>query len=239
MSAGVGTGHVQHSRPALIGTAAAPAVGRHRTRRWGTSRPVLAEHTQFEADTTCGPRCVHFILDRNDIRVTFDELAEKIQGAGRSTGSSLAAMERALNKRGVHTRAITLDRGERLDSSEPAILHWAADRPGGLGHFVVQLPVNDPDHPLVWAGLGGWQTGPAGDLAARRTGTVLLTSRTPFNPDTRPVVTGSLHRLQPGALGSVILLTLWTSVLVRGECRRLRATSQPAVPLVARQEGSP
>lgn len=130
------------------------------------------------ADMFCGPRCVQFVLAHFGRQEELYDLIEEIQERDWRRGSSLASIDRALRRRGLHTAALRISDEAIIRCQEPAIVHLRGRAPSDLGHFVVQIPSCARDETSFWCGLSGVQTLPLAEACAARSGAVLLTSAT-------------------------------------------------------------
>lgn len=120
----------------------------------------------------CGPVCVQFILEYFGIHENLVAVAAET-AANDVTGSSLANLQRAIERHGLHTYAISINDDLDLRWSGPAIVHFspAAD----LGHFVVQLPSDAGGDCSIVDHQGIHNCTPSA-LAKMRSGAVLLVS---------------------------------------------------------------
>jgi Peptidase C39 family len=131
------------------------------------------------ADFVCGPRCVQYVLRHFGLSADLSDLIHEMQWPEIERGTNLVAIQEALQKRGVFTRAVRVGTDVELRWPHPVIVHLsAADQE--IGHFVVQLPSDEPGNAIVWIGLDGWVMGDKQKLAARRSGFVLLTAPEPI-----------------------------------------------------------
>ena len=139
--------------------------------------PCQARDT--DGDFICGPRCVSFLLEYyGRPSPELIELVKALQWPRLEQGASLASIERELNQRGVYTFALKVGKEARIVWPEPVLVHLKGDAAGG--HYVVLLPPNKGVNDKVWVGLGGFRVGPSRDLARRRSGYLLLTSKKPI-----------------------------------------------------------
>lgn len=148
-------------------------------------------------DFVCGPRSVQFILHQYGKKEDLIDLVREIQWPDIEHGSDLAALEQALQRRGVYTHAIKIGNGVRIRWPYPAILRLHTKRANGknIGHFVIRMPSEDPNVETVWSGLDGYEYGPSDRLVSRCTGEVLLTSPVPIDRQAEAVVCGGFNFL--------------------------------------------
>ena len=130
------------------------------------------------ANALCGPRSVRKILGEFGIRETVPRLVEELQPATEARGTSMAALDEALKKRGVFTAPMRVGSHVRIDWKYPVLLHLKEDGDNGE-HFAVQLPSTNKDEAHVWMGPGDLQTVPWQSAARHRSGVMLLTSAEP------------------------------------------------------------
>jgi hypothetical protein len=158
--------------PCVVGDARAQA-GRSAAGRAG--RPPLTP----QADLTCGPRCVLAILGYyGKPEEDLIELVREIQWPDLESGSTLASLGEALQRRGIFTKAMTIGANARLRWPHPVVIHIRGERGGG--HYVVWVPSASKGEARVWAGLGGWQRGPWEEVARGRSGAILITAPAPI-----------------------------------------------------------
>ena len=96
----------------------------------------------------CGPRCVKYVLDfyKPENGDDLVGLIRELQWPNMERGTSLADIGRALEKRGISTRAVRVPRGVFIDWRFPVIVHCQPNS-SKIGHFVVALPADDCDSP--------------------------------------------------------------------------------------------
>ncbi len=141
--------------------------------------PKAAGVPERAQDLVCGPRCIQYVLRHYGQDADLIDLVKEVQWPNLEAGATLAAVETALNKRGIHTQAISITAGGRLQWPHPVVLHVRGD--GDLGHFVVWLGRTEAGADVVWDGLSGSQTGPWDKLYTHCTGTALLTAPAPID----------------------------------------------------------
>jgi hypothetical protein len=148
----------------------------------GRSVPASSSNrVRSSGDLVCGPRCVQYLLryfGKGDDELK--DLVREIQWPNIEAGSSLSALEAALNKRGVFTRSLLISPQSRLCWRYPVLVHLPGDGDQALGHFVVWLPSSDILHDRIWSGLDGVRSPSPARHAAVRSGAVILTSPTPI-----------------------------------------------------------
>lgn len=174
-------------------------------------------------DLVCGPRCVQHVLDHFGKPTDLGDLIREMQWPAFERGSSVAAVEESLNKRGVHTRAVRVGTDLDLHWPHPAIVLVRTDD-SELGHFVVQEPSDEVGKVTAWVGLNGHVTGDARQFAARRTGVIVLTAPEPI-PDSAVAFTAhsasrSWHRYWWLGLAAALVMVL-AGLAVR-QCTRFR-----------------
>ncbi len=131
-------------------------------------------------DIVCGPRCLQYLLQcygKKDPGLI--ELVREVQWPDIEAGSTLKALDEALRKRGVFTRALEIGPDSRLSWPYPVLLHLNGEDEDE-GHFVVWLPSSSESREQVWTGLVGVRSGPPAKMAKRRSGAVLLTAPVPI-----------------------------------------------------------
>ncbi len=140
---------------------------------------ILATVAAAAGQPYCGPWCVEYVLKYYGHDADLIALIREIQWPDLESGASLDAMDRALRTRGLHTFAMTISPEARLNWPFPVILHLRGEG-GSQGHFVVWLPPSRTDEAQVWWGLDGIHRVSESQLAAQRSGAVLLTSPQPI-----------------------------------------------------------
>jgi hypothetical protein len=105
-------------------------------------------------------------------------LIRELQWPAIESGTSLKALREALERRGIHSVAVSIDRDHEIDWPKPAIVHLSNC---GYNHYVVWLP---PQPPKLGARL--WNGGSSTQFAAAnfnsmRSGPVILTSDAPID----------------------------------------------------------
>jgi hypothetical protein len=127
----------------MVATLAGPAAG----------QPPPAPDES--APAVCGPRCVEFLLHWYGRPTDVSDLIDELQQGKPYQTVSLAAMAEALERRGVHTKAVRLDWGAELDWPHPVVRH--STRSDGGGHFTVLTPPRAGFPRLVWTGDDGYK----------------------------------------------------------------------------------
>lgn len=184
--------------------------------------PVTSSHSTH--DVICGPRCVHYLLkyyEKGDDDLI--SLASETQWPKLEAGASMKALETALQKRGVHTFPISIKPDAYLTWEFPVLLHLKDATPSP-GHYVVWLPSSSQDEAILWCGLKGIEHRNEREVAALRSGAIMLTAPTPItNPDsaTRSYrVDQRNSRLLLVCITSVAVLLLCLWKLHRHKARR-------------------
>ncbi len=142
--------------------------------------PTEEDRHEQQRMLICGPRCVQFVLDYYGHEEGVIEIVREIQWPHLSRGCSLADIEDALRKRGIHTQAIRLESRATLDWPHPVILHLSAGR-NEMGHFVVWLPCSTGGAADIWDGGLRIRQVAQRSLSEQRTGFALLTSPKPID----------------------------------------------------------
>lgn len=157
----------------------------------------------------CGPRCVQFILQHYGIQADLIELVKEIQWPDFEAGASLAAIQDALQKRGIHACAMRIDPQSRLRWNDPVLLHLKGDTE--VGHYVIRLPSGKPDRETLWVGLGCKEEVLPEKLSVEMSGVILLTSAEPITePEAAVVENFSFSRRLLLILGAVLVIgALW------------------------------
>ena len=174
------------------------------------------------APAVCGPRCVEFLLHWYDRPADVSDLIDELQQGRPYQMVSLTALAEALNKRGVHTKAVKLGWGATLDWPHPVVRH--STRADGGGHFTVLVPPTDKFPRLVWTGDEGYKRALDERLDGEATGVLLLTSPEPIG-DVQPAAKYGPLRSLVVAGGVVLTGAGFCGLAVRG--RRRQAATVP------------
>ena len=174
------------------------------------------------APAVCGPRCVEFLLHWYDRPADVADLIDELQQGRPYQMVSLAAMAEALNKRGVHTKAVKLGWGTTLNWPHPVVRH--STRRSGSGHFTVLVPPRGEFGRLVWTGDAGYKPTLSDAADGRASGVYLLTSPEPIG-DARPAVRRGTLPLLAGAGGAVLTAVGGYGLAARGRRRRAATAS--------------
>jgi hypothetical protein len=130
----------------------------------------------------CGPRAVQQVLSHFGIPEELHRLVAEMQPGHSGNTTSLDTIQKALEKRGLHTAAYTIGNSVNVRWKEPVILLLILAN--GDGHFAVQLP-EDSDYRndqtiknyfKIWVGPNDIREMSSGELEECRSRTVLLTS---------------------------------------------------------------
>lgn len=125
-------------------------------------------------DTFCGPRCVQRVLEYYGIRSDLLMLVRDMQWPVSSEGTTLAQLQKELERQGISAAAVDIDADTEFDWPAPAIFHIVTR---GSPHYVVWLPAASPNpYPVIWGGSIERLVTPD-EFLQTRTGVVLLTSR--------------------------------------------------------------
>jgi hypothetical protein len=151
---------------------------------------TLPDDARAAADMFCGPRCAQFVLAHFGQRQDLYDLIREIQERDWRRGASLASIDRALRRRGIHTAALLINDTAALRWGEPVIVHLKGTAADDIGHFVVQLPSRDDRDSRFWCGLAGEQAIAARKAADLRSGAVLLASAGEIKSPASAVVSG-------------------------------------------------
>ncbi len=210
---------MRHATPTFLLIVATLALPRSST--WGVDTPA-ATTEQSRPDVVCGPRCVQFILKQYGKQVELHDLIQEIQWPHLEAGSNLADLQKSLNKRGIHTAAIQISSGAKLDWTEPVLVHLKPGisiTPETLGHFVVWLPSSTSDIVHLWFGPKGIHQGSNNRFASIRSGAVLLTSQRPIDQSSlaisRSISEWWAWMFLVGGLASVLLSLAYRLVVHR------------------------
>lgn len=129
----------------------------------------------------CGPRCVQYLLNYYGQEADLIDLVKEMQWPTIEAGSSMETIEKALNKRGIHTVGMTVAEDARLQWPHPVVVHMKVEG-NKTGHFLV-WPSPSTETNLFWCGLRGNQEISDSDFTKRFSGAILLTSPEPIlNP---------------------------------------------------------
>lgn len=145
----------------------------------------------------CGPQSVQRILQYYGQDSSLGVLVREVQWPDYRNGSTLASLGKALERRGIHTRAVSVPVHTDLAWEFPMILHrMDAEQQ----HYVVWIPPDSAGgRPQVWDPTIP-PTREAKDPLRHRSDVVLLTSREPI--PAMPVV------------GSVSQTSVWNHVVI-------------------------
>ena len=194
----------------LAGLAIGPARGQTTAADLAATAPAI-----------CGPRCVEFVLDWYGRPVDVSDLIDELQQGRPYQMVSLAALAEALEKRGLHAKAVTLGWGATLDWPHPVVRH--STRADGAGHFTVLVPPRGDLPRLVWTGDAGYKRALTDEDGAA-SGVLLLTSPEPIRD-----VQLKPHRgpatLVIGVCSVVLIVAGTIGLTVRG--RRRQAATIP------------
>jgi hypothetical protein len=159
----------------------------------------------FDGNLFCGPRCVQRVLEHYGKKSDLLELIGQMQWPAFEQGSSMAALAKALEARGLHTRAVNLDSDSEINWDRPVIVHLGTQT---LGHYTVWLPQqNGSTTPRLWDASNNPVIGLT-RFDELRSGPVLLTSDEPI-ADSRIVG----RRRQTIYRGALLISTLTCSVV--------------------------
>lgn len=125
--------------------------------------PDIEQH-----DTVCGPRCAVAVLAHFGQEVPLIELVREMQFPDIDNGCSLADIQEALSRRGIHSCAIRLATSDSVYWPEPVVIHSHISG-NNVGHFA-----------FAPSGYGGAE--PLTNWVRGASGTILLTSRAPIAP---------------------------------------------------------
>lgn len=143
-----------------------------------------ADTTASPGDFYCGPRCVRFLLEWYGLSSPeLSEVIREMQPSHVEAGTSLADVGSALQRRGVHTRAIDVPGDSVLAWDSPVVVHLKPEEAGQLGHFAVWLPSSTEQTSDLWVGINGVVSGPTDVLRQSMTDVALLTSPTEIVDD--------------------------------------------------------
>jgi len=143
---------------------------------WPAEEPFSRQEGGAEANQViCGPRAVRFVLSQLGKKAHLADLVREIQWPDIGEGATLDAMQASLEKRGVHTLALQVPRGDVPDWPHPVIVHVNAPNLG-MGHYLVVLPGLSRTSRRVWDGLDEADGQDPGEVLSRMTGAILLTS---------------------------------------------------------------
>jgi ABC-type bacteriocin/lantibiotic exporter with double-glycine peptidase domain len=163
-------------------------------------------------DNVCGPRCAWYVLRHYGHAVDLIEVVRETQWPNLEKGTTLAQLQAALERRGVHTRAVDVPKDVSLCWNHPAIVHLRNAR-GNIGHFAVWIPSSNSRRVHVWDGLRGERTIPTAEFADERSGAILLTSPDSMRGTERIVVA---PRCRPGVMLSLVGLEIGCGSLLAG-----------------------
>jgi hypothetical protein len=129
-------------------------------------------------DIVCGPRCIQRLLEWYGKDEDLTPIIRETQGPEIRHGSSLRSLQEALNRRGIHSAAVEVPAGCRVEWRYPIILHDAnisTDR-DPKGHFFLWLPASGSGEASVFT-AGSPNTGQSLiDGFVRSGGTALVTA---------------------------------------------------------------
>ncbi len=184
-----------------------------------------------DSDMVCGPRCVKFILKTYGQEVGLIDLVKEIQWPDLEAGASLDRIERSLNGRGIHTKAVRFSPGRRFDWPHPSVLYTDEGNPP-RGHYVVAVPEAETgSEGLIWAGVEGWRRGPWGEITRGFSGVALLTSPDPIPETVRAAIHVPTDKwLQIAGLafaGAILAHLLFRATARRSFRSRLGASVSP------------
>jgi hypothetical protein len=172
--------------------------------------PVDPRPQNGEADLVCGPRCVRQILGIYGMpEPDLIDLVREMQWPDIEAGSSLAAVDEALRRRGVHTARLRVGPQVRVRWPHPVIIHIDGDEGGG--HYIVRVPSDSDRYETVWTGLGGWRRGPWDEVSRGRSGAILITAPVPIHRPSDALYDPSRAAL---AAGWAVVALLATSAIV-------------------------
>jgi len=186
------------------------AVGAEAPEKHATA---LRRSREAEPDMFCGPRCVQFVLEHFGQREDLRPLVQEIQDRDWRRGSTLAALQLALERRGLYTTALRVGARSRVDWPTPVIAHLNPQTATGLGHFVVLLPGGGDGGLRVWCGLAGVQPVSCKQFSGLWSGAVILTSEVPIEAPFAAVVPASSWYRSPDlcicSLTAVLVAAFW------------------------------
>ncbi len=213
---------IRHAITTLLLLAAPFALAGRNASGAETSPPATTEENR--PDVVCGPRCVQYILKHYGQQVELHDLIQELQWPNLEAGSNLADLQKSLNKRGIHTAAIQLSPGAKLDWPEPVLVHLklgTSITPETLGHFVVWLPSSTNDIVHLWFGPKGVHQGTNARFAGICSGGMLLISRNPI-ADSQLAVYGSVREWIASRVlwtGAVLFVCASVYRLIVNRCR--------------------
>ena len=198
---------------AIVGLAAGRSPGQAPTPQ---ARAAAASE-----DVICGPRCVREALrayGRGDEDLV--SLAREIQWQDIEAGATLASLAKALETRGISTRAIRLRRDERLCWPHPVVLHFHPEGGNRLGHYALWLPPGPDGLERIWAGTQGLKRGTWEEVASGGSGVALLTAPDPIRDAEAAVYRPKMMYLWMGTTAAAASLALARGLVPWRKARR-------------------
>ena len=151
------------------------------------------ESSPFGENRFCGPMCLQRVLQHYGKPEDIVALIREVQWPDTSRGTSFDAMADALERRGIHARAITVESLQSFDWHSPAIIQLELR---GASHFVVWLPPGAEEQARIWDGSQSRIVRDV-DPDSVLSGPVLLTSDSPIATDDR---VRTAHPTRPSTL---------------------------------------
>lgn len=186
---------------------------------------VERERFRQQPDVFCGPRSVAFVLEYYGRQEQLADLVREMQWPDVELGTSMQAIRDALERRGIHTRAVRRQPGTIVRSTRPVIVHVHPNGDSTRGHFVVWLPGSTNRTVSIWNGLHGLQEIPIERFLSEMSGVVLCTSRNPAEVHGSALVRSTrLRRFVCGPLADMWLVLfppigiLVTFILCGSDC---------------------
>jgi len=121
--------------------------------------PATCRGQGIGRDTVCGPRCVQFVLKEFGLQTDLLEIVLEMQWPKLEEGSSLAAIQHAIERRGLAARALSVPSDCTIQTEAYVVMHVNCGR-GSItsdagGHFIVLVPPKDGIGSYYWDGLHG------------------------------------------------------------------------------------
>jgi ABC-type bacteriocin/lantibiotic exporter with double-glycine peptidase domain len=160
------------------------------------------EQSEFR-DRICGPQCVKRILEHYGYQVGLEELIRELQWPEIDKGTSLGDLSQALEKRGLHVRAIAYPEDVPIRWSHPVVLHFEQ---GEVGHFAVLFPSEDGEKVVLWSPGVGSLPFRTDVCFEKRTNAVLLTAPFPITDSQVEALPRGKGIIYPIAFGFSLLL---------------------------------
>jgi ABC-type bacteriocin/lantibiotic exporter with double-glycine peptidase domain len=146
------------------------------TRSFGQA-PIRSASAESQPDYynqfICGPKCVKHVLTYYGQQAELTDLIREIQWPDYEQGATMAALAKALERRGIFVRAMVVPVSIPLRWLNPVILHFA-NKQGG--HFAVLEPVKNGNGVVLWSDELHQETFSTDDCFKKRSETILVTS---------------------------------------------------------------